>query len=580
MTSPLFGGRLGRAADGILARRPGVEFEPGPGNDLVLGTRRSDDLRGGAGSDALFGLRGDDVLQGGAGLDAAWGGGGDDTFVFSPGDLITSRSLLNGYAGLVDAVLDFHGAGTSGSGQQDVIRLEGFGAGTALEFAGTVGLGRDVQLYEVVDPTTDGADGYVLVSLANNTGNRLTAEDVVVVPDDAPQVINITQGGNGGSFDPSISADGSTVAFYSLATNLVEGETDENGGIEDIFIYDVATGETINLTQGANEGSYDPVLSADGSLVVFRSFATNLGGTGVGSGQTDIFLADVTTGELISVTDGGNDYSTRPTISADGSTVAFESASTNLIDGEADPNGQTEDIFLFDVATGETTNITEGGNGRSSSASLSADGSAVAFNSAATNLVEGETDANGEAEDVFVVDVATGQTTNVTKGADGISYDPAISGDGSRVAFTSSATNLVAGEEDANGGIVDVFLFDLATGETINVTQGANGQSYDVDLSADGSKVTFTSSATNLVAGEEDANGDVEDVFVYDVATGEITLVTQGADIKQGAYDRSFDSSLAADGSVGAFGSYAPNLVEGETDANGNTADVFIFDLA
>ncbi len=580
MTSPLIGGRLGRAADGILARRPGVEFEPGPGNDLVLGTRRSDDLRGGAGSDALFGLRGDDVLQGGAGLDAAWGGGGDDTFVFSPGDLITSRSLLNGYAGLVDAVLDFHGAGTSGSGQQDVIRLEGFGAGTALEFAGTVGLGRDVQLYEVVDPTTDGADGYVLVSLANNTGNRLTAEDVVVVPDDAPQVINITQGGNGGSFDPSISADGSTVAFYSLATNLVEGETDENGGIEDIFIYDVATGETINLTQGANEGSYDPVLSADGSLVVFRSFATNLGGTGVGSGQTDIFLADVTTGELISVTDGGNDYSTRPTISADGSTVAFESASTNLIDGEADPNGQTEDIFLFDVATGETTNITEGGNGRSSSASLSADGSAVAFNSAATNLVEGETDANGEAEDVFVVDVATGQTTNVTKGADGISYDPAISGDGSRVAFTSSATNLVAGEEDANGGIVDVFLFDLATGETINVTQGANGQSYDVDLSADGSKVTFTSSATNLVAGEEDANGDVEDVFVYDVATGEITLVTQGADITQGAYDRSFGSSLAADGSVGAFGSYAPNLVEGETDANGNTADVFIFDLA
>ncbi len=52
----------------------------------------------------------------------------------------------------MDAVLDFQGAGTSGSGQQDAIRLEGFGAGTTLEFAGTVGLGRSVQLHEVVDP--------------------------------------------------------------------------------------------------------------------------------------------------------------------------------------------------------------------------------------------------------------------------------------------------------------------------------------------------------------------------------------------------------------------------------------------
>ncbi len=92
-----------------------------------------------------------------------------------------------------------------------------------------------MQLYEVVDPTTEGAGGFVLVDLANNRGNRLTAEDVVVVPDEGPgegpRITNVTQGANDNSSAPSISADGSRVALVSYATNL--GEADVNGTIPD-----------------------------------------------------------------------------------------------------------------------------------------------------------------------------------------------------------------------------------------------------------------------------------------------------------------------------------------------------------
>ncbi len=186
----------------------------------------------------------------------------------------------------MDTVLDFHGAGTTGSGQQDVIRLEGFEAGTTLEFAGSggpwslAGLGRGVQLYEVVDPTTEGADGFVLVDLANNRSNRHTAEDVVVVPDEGPgegpRITNLTEDGNEASVDPSISADGSRVALVSYATNL--GEADVNGTTPDVFVIDRATGETLNVTNRANGDSANPSLSGDGSTVAFDSSATNLAG--------------------------------------------------------------------------------------------------------------------------------------------------------------------------------------------------------------------------------------------------------------------------------------------------------------
>ncbi len=177
------------------------------------------------------------------------------------------------------------------------------------------------------------------MSLANNKGHRLTAEDVVVVPDDGPgdgpRITNVMQGANGGSFDPSLSGDGSRVAFQRNATNLIEGETEENGNVEDIFLFDLATGERTNVTAGSTDGGFDPTLSADGSTLAFSSTSINLVEDDANGRLIDLFLFNVATGERVNVTQGANSDSLAPSLSADGSKRAFQSSATNLVEGSS-----------------------------------------------------------------------------------------------------------------------------------------------------------------------------------------------------------------------------------------------------
>ncbi len=162
---------------------------------------------------------------------------------------------------------------------------------------------------------------------------------------------------------------------------------------------------------------------------------------------------------------------------------------------------------------------------------ISADGRYVAFTSLASNLVPGDT--NG-VQDIFVHDRQTGKTTRVSVDSagsevNGISILPAISADGRYVAFTSFASNLVAGDTN---GLTDIFVHDRQTGKTTKVSvdsagSEANGFSLLPVISADGRFVTFTSFASNLVAG--DRNG-VQDVFVHDRQTEETARVSADSD--------------------------------------------------
>src|SRR5262249_32007494 len=135
--------------------------------------------------------------------------------------------------------------------------------------------------------------------------------------------------------------------------------------------------------------------------------------------------------------------------------------------------------------------------------SVSADGRYVAFHSDATNLVFGDT--NG-CTDVFVYDRQTGATARVSVASDGAqgnagSVDPSVSGDGRFVAFHSAASNLVPGDTN---GVTDVFVYDRQTGATARVsvasdgTQG-NASSLEPSVSGDGRFVAFYSAASNLV---------------------------------------------------------------------------------
>jgi Tol biopolymer transport system component len=550
----------GSATSNFASSKAGVVFDAGLGHDTVLGSRHADLFQGGVGDDNLSGKKGDDTLQGGAGLDAVTGGRCSDTFVFAPGDLITARPSSNDHKGQVDTITDFQGAGTSGAGEQDVIRLEGFGAGTTLIYVGQEEPGRgSSQLYEVVDPTTAGADGFIAMSMNKSVNTKLTADDYVVEAPPGPRITitNITEGGNGDSYSSLISANGSAVVFGSEATNLVDGEADQNSQ-GDIFVYDVAAGEIINVTLGGNGYGFAPSISADGATVAFFSDATNLVDGQVDPNfVTDIFVYDVATGEMVKVTEGANGGSFNPNLSADGSTVAFNSTATNLVDGQVDLNRRA-DIFLYDLVTGEAVNVTQGANGDSYIASLSADGSTVAFESRASNLVDGQVDDN-DATDIFIHDVTTGEMINVSQGTNGDNSRPTISADGSKVVFSGTEAN----GEDVPNYASDIFVYDVATGETVNITKIGNGDSYGSSISADGTKVAFSSRATNLVDGEVDQNGSVADIFVYDLATGETVNLTQGRTAG------SFAPSISADGSAGTFDTFT---------GDGSGSGIFVWD--
>jgi Tol biopolymer transport system component len=189
----------------------------------------------------------------------------------------------------------------------------------------------------------------------------------------------------------------------------------------------------------------------------------------------------------------------------------------------------------------------------------------VVFSSAASNLVSGDT--NGT-DDTFVYDTVTNTTRRVSISSDGIQGDsdsnsPSISADGRYVAFVSAADTLVSDIAST----WNIFVYDTVTNTTRHVSVASDGTpgndaSFYPSISADGRYVAFSSNANNLVSG--DTNG-YEDVFVYDTVTNTTSRVSISSDGTQGNWN-SFSPSISADGSRVAFSSWANNLVSGDTN--------------
>lgn len=327
-----------------------------------------------------------------------------------------------------------------------------------------------------------------------------------------------------------------------------------------------------------------PSLSADGRFVAFVSEASDLQARRDRLGHRDVFVRDRESGAMLRVSvpvagSEANDDShatelVAPAISADGCIVALFSRASDLVEG--DDNG-VADVFVRDLCTGRTELISRGldgaGNGASTNPDLSADGRYVVFQSAATNLVDGDTN---RATDVFIHDRQTGETVRIL-GPGGVEPDadvitPAISGDGRFVAFASRATNL--GSRSGNR-TQHVYLYDRDTGEMLLVSAAGDregdGDSFCPDLDATGSIVAFKSEASNLVAG--DTNG-VPDVFVWEAATRQVSRVSVDDFGMQGD-GLSAHPRLSADGRFVTFASFARNF--DPDDANGRS-DVFVYD--
>ena len=388
--------------------------------------------------------------------------------------------------------------------------------------------------------------------------------------------------GNNSSYRPSLSSDGRYVAFDSMAGNLVTGDTN---GYSDIFVHDRQTGLTqrVSLTSGGVQGnnhSYRPSISSDGRYVAFDSLASNLV-TGDTNGYSDIFVHDRQTGltQRVSLTSGGvqgNNHSYRPSVSSDGRYVTFYTMATNLVSGDTN---SASDVFVYDRQTGTLELISISTEGLKSgyladnlNPSISGDGRNVAFESEA-NWGLGEPNMNA---DIFVRNRIAGTTTRVSKAPDGavansVSTYPSISIDGRYVTFQSNASNLISGDTN---GTVDIFVYDRQSGvtERVNVsTTGveANYPSQSPSVSRDAAYVAFWSFATNLIPG--DANG-YSHVYVRDRQAGKTTRMSVSNAGDEGNSGSRYPS-MSSDGPLMAFEGTASNLVDG--DANGKS-DIFI----
>jgi Tol biopolymer transport system component len=368
-------------------------------------------------------------------------------------------------------------------------------------------------------------------------------------------------------FQPVISADGHFVAFASYDDDLVPGAAGAGGSALSVYLYDVATGQITSVDHDPAstpavglEGS-NPVLSADGRYVAY-TFAPSPGQYPSGG----VALYDSVLHTTVVIPDSTTAAPGDPTISDDGTFVAY------LSGGQA---------HVYDRGTGrgvlvshDSSALASPANVSSSAPVISHDGSAIAFVSAATDLVPGQVasaftnvflyknDTSGN-DAVGTVLLVSGAGGSVTAGGDGNSDSPAVDGDGGYVAYRSDATDLVGGQVSGS----NVYEFNTQTGNQTLVSaqagspNGAGGSSEPV-IAEDGHLVAYVSTAGNLIPGQSGPAG-VKNMFLWLRQTGVNLLISgqDGSPTLTGNADS--DGPLLARDGLPGFSSRATNLLPG-----------------
>ena len=591
-----------------------------PWADIVNGTVQADWLIGGFGRDTLDGKAGADTLEGGkqsdtyivdTPLDAIIENAGEgwDRVLAGPGPAGTTYTLP---ANVEEITLTgLLATNATGNDDANVLRgnsaantLTGLGGNDLLDGMGgadtmTGGTGNDTYvvdngLDQVVESSGEGTDTvrssitYTLpanvenlillgTGAINGTGNDLDNE---ITGNSAANILN-----GGAGADVLSGGAGNDILNGGSGADIMKG-----GLGSDRYVVDNAADQILELpmemqrlTSAASQFPSDPastqspIVSPDGRFVIFTTYASDLV-SGDTNNNRDVFLVDRTTGSTTRVsTDAANAQVDLGAISGDvtpdGHYVVFSSPSTGFVSG--DTNGKW-DIFLKDLTTGTVTRVSTDSSGAESNddtfvSHVSADGRYVVFSSTATNLVAGDT--NG-LSDIFVKDIVTGNVVRASTddghfqaiGTSG-SFDPQITPDGRYVVFSSQAQSLSPFD---NNNASDIFVKDLLSGALTRVSAtstggAANNASSSPQISANGHYVIFTSSATNLVSGDTNA---LPDVFVKNLDTGAVTHVSTAAGGN--------DGNLSGDGRYAVFVSA---VFGGAKTHNEYVSEVFVKDL-
>ena len=388
-------------------------------------------------------------------------------------------------------------------------------------------------------------------------------------------------GGKGHSTPGGISRDGRFAVFESGATNLSPLDTNDT---TDIYLRDRQLGTTLlvsrnfNATQAANQPSQNPLISSDGHWVVYESRASDLAANDT-NGVSDVFVYDVVLNRnrLVSFnsagTAAGDGASGGAALSPDGSAVVFESSASNLVAGLQPRSGSKGEVYLSNLAAGPSVWVSQSASetvqGTNASLAIRAYNAATSTNGLFTTFkVAAGTSTNAS---VFRYSRADGHTDLIATNAPGGIYQqedesgPLISADGRYVAYIAARK---------------VWLWDATTGNSANVSATLSGdpagsQAGALSLSLDGRAVGFVSTDTNITATAAQGTANFH-AYAHHLDAGIFKALDLDRDGKLSPTFEPQGLVISPDGLSAAFSTPAPNLV---ADDRNSAADVFLRDL-
>ncbi|MBL3669209.1 PD40 domain-containing protein [Streptomyces sp. M2CJ-2] len=370
----------------------------------------------------------------------------------------------------------------------------------------------------------------------------------------APHSLRLTQGADGASEAPSLSADGRYAVFTSSASNLVPGDTN---GAPDVFLRDLRTGRTQRVSTDAAGGQSElgataGAISANGRYAVFVSASADLIPDEVHD-VPSVYRRDLRSGEVEYVGNelgGSTRWALHAAVSADGRYVAFASSSTVPRPGAG--------VGVRDMRTGELA-VQPSCLHRPLTPQLSDDGRALVYTCYGFPVLQ------NPPSDVVVADPVTGarrslHTTPEGARGNGRVSQGGISGDGRYASFTSTATDL--GPEDTNGAGANVFVRDLRT-DTLRIVEAPDPTLSTADgaLSGNGRYLLFRAFATEADAGTW---------YLRDLRSGRTRVAIVGADgtpVQAAVAARPLDARARAVAFSSAADDLAPGARSPGTDA-------------